>query len=143
MKEDRQLVYYEATMYQKETGRITMNKQCPLDGLECEPEPYILGTFHHATHYIAGASGDNPHAEERPRQNTQQDATVITPGVPVVLSSLPYPSCVVRIAGQEYVVDDGVLEWQTHQTGVYDITVEAFPYLDWHGKVVVTEVSTQ
>ena len=137
-------VYLDATIYDIRTGQIIANITGGLDVIKAQGHPYVMGKYDPDTHYILNAqSTSNPVPAARPAQNTQQDATVITPGVPVVLSSLPYPSCVVRIAGQEYVVEDGVLEWQTHQTGVYDITVESSPYLDWHGKVVVTEVSTQ
>lgn len=136
--------YLEASMYDGRTGRIIANVVGNIDVLEAQGFPYVFGKYEADTHYIANTQPHgSPTPKERPAQATEQDATVITPDVPVILSSLPCPSCTVRIAGQEYVVDDGVLEWQTHQTGVYDIVVEAFPYLDWHGKVVVAEVSPQ
>lgn len=134
--------YLEASLYDERTGRITVNLIGTVDVLGAQGFPYVLGRYESDTHYIVNTQPHGrPTPKERPAQTTEQDATVTTPGVPVVLSSLPRPGCEVRIAGQRYTVEDGVLEWSTSQPGVYAITVKAFPYLDWNGKVEVLEVT--
>lgn len=52
------------------------------------------------------------------------------------LSGLPQP-CRVHINGEAYDVDDGIFEYETTLAGTYFVTVEAFPWLDWKGEIII------
>ena len=52
----------------------------------------------------------------------------------MTLSGLPIP-CNISINGTAFDVKDGLLEMTTLLPGDYVIRAEAFPFVDWEGKV--------
>ncbi|WP_159990796.1 hypothetical protein [Pelistega ratti] len=105
--------------YDNETGRIISI----LDG--------DLGSvwLNRGEHFLLGVNADmsihyvkNGIVTERPSQQTVlKNAT---------LQNLPVP-CEITINGKIYECTDDKAELEFNQLGTYEITVSAFPYLDW------------
>jgi hypothetical protein len=127
--------YVSATHYDPNTGKILGQRTGFYRDILSEPYSYILGEGDSHTQYV-----DTTNAlltiRARPHMEAHPDKTTITADGEdtMTLSSLPI-SCTVTIGGTVYTVPDGVLEWSTLMPGEYPITISAFPYLDWEGKV--------
>ena len=125
------------TVYDADTGRII--------GLTCGPRSMVLlnetvfveGNYPADTHYI-DLSGTEPEPRTRPVMPVTQDKADVEVNEPVILSNLPVP-CRVTIGPAVYEVPDGTLEWSAAMPSAYGIEIEAFPYLNWKGKVTVVE----
>lgn len=119
--------------YDPETGRIMAHVCIPEDdraaverhkGRSGPLVPYD-GECGTETHYVCDGS-----VISRP---------VLTPGHERIpggfrLLGLPIP-CVVHVDGRTYEVDDGELEWITTVSGIRQVRVEAWPYLEWSMEV--------
>lgn len=105
------------TIYEPNTGRLRWTVRCPdfivevniPPGMSCvdgEWSPYSYFVF-------------NGEPRERPAIEVVIDGHTI--------SNLPIP-CTVKIDGQRYEVDDGVMELDSNHPGPHTLSVEAFPY---------------
>lgn len=124
-----------ATLYDENTGRISVCHYGEEETVKLNAIYYVLGHYDSETHYI-DLSGDNPEPRERPAMPVTQDKTEITADGEdfITLAGLPMP-CRVHIGSAEYDVPDGALEWSALMPAAYKIKAEAFPYLDWEGEV--------
>ena len=58
-------------------------------------------------------------------------------GIPGGFRLWGLPICRVHVDELVYDVDDGELEWTTSVSGIHQVRVEAWPYLDWERPVEV------
>ena len=95
------------------------------------------------THYV-DVSVTPPVLKPRPSQSTIQDKKeIIANGQDeLMLSNLPVP-CEVSFNQFAYQVDDGELTWTTLMPAIYQIKVEAFPFLDFESVVKAIEGNVQ
>ena len=95
------------------------------------------------THYV-DLSSIPPVLKPRLSQFTVQDKQEILANGQdeLKLSNLPVP-CEVSFNQFAYQVDDGELTWTTLMPAIYQIKVEAFPFLDFESEVKAVEGNVQ
>jgi len=124
--------------YDPKTGRIFSTVTVSEDiaeHMQAQGEALIEGDGNDLEHFI-DVSISPPKIRERPKQTTRQDKTHIKADGEdmMTLSGLPIP-CNISINGTAFDVKDGLLEMTTLLPGDYVIRAEAFPFVDWEGKV--------
>jgi hypothetical protein len=127
--------YVTATRYDPNTGEILGQRIGFYRDVLSEPYSFVLGEGDSKTQYI-DTTKSPPVIRARPAMAIRQSkTTIIADGVDsMTLSGLPVP-CDVTIGNSAYHVEDGELEWGTLMPRVYEIRVNAFPYLEWSTEV--------
>lgn len=92
---------------------------------------YVLGEWSGADYYM-NTLVNPPRLQKRPAQATTLIGTTLT--------NLPIPATII-LDGIRYDVDDGEAEFDLPLPGRYPVRVEAWPYQDWEGEVIVPVVS--
>ncbi len=127
--------YIVVTRYNADTGELSGKRSGTYGAIAQEPYPFVFGEFDHDTQYVDVVTKQ---IKPRPEMLISQNASTITANTAqmLTLGGLPL-NCYVSIGAHRYFVDDGILEWSTPMTGAFPITVECFPFLDWHSEVTV------
>ena len=124
-----------ATRYDPKTGQLGSIRNGQIADITAEGLPFALGEFDRDTQYVDVVAKQ---IKPRPEMLISQNASTITANTAQILTLGGLPlNCYVSIGAHRYFVDDGILEWSTPMTGAFPITVECFPFLDWHSEVTV------
>ena len=128
------MAYVEVSRYES-NGQISGFRTGELSDILLEGSPFVDGKWDGDKYYVDVRTEE---VKQRPEMLISQNAQTITANTAqmLTLGGLPL-NCYVSIGAHRYFVDDGILEWSTPMTGAFPITVECFPFLDWHSEVTV------
>ena len=142
-------VLVDAVIYERTTGEILCVRSGRESDIKYEAElnnaGVIIGTADINKHYV-DITGVPFTIRERPVMNIKQSkATIKADGKDTVkITGLPIP-CKITFGGISegarlpeimYEVTDGRLEWGTLLPQEYPISIEAFPFITWTGRII-------
>ena len=128
------MAYVEVSRYES-NGQISGVRTGELSDILLEGSPFVDGKWDGDKSYVDVRTEE---VKPRPEMLISQNAQTITANTAQILTLGGLPlNCYVSIGAHRYFVDDGILEWSTPMTGAFPITVECFPFLDWHSEVTV------
>lgn len=128
------MAYVEVSRYES-NGQISGFRTGELSDILLEGSPFVDGKWDGDKYYVDVRTEE---VKPRPEMLISQNAQTITANTAQILTLGGLPlNCYVSIGAHRYFVDDGILEWSTPMTGAFPITVECFPFLDWHSEVTV------
>lgn len=119
------------TIYEIRSGRISRVVTAPESMIQYQAqagESYVAGSANTLTQYVNTAKR---RVENRPTINGAVSKNpFVADGVDTsCISGLPKP-CIVLFEGEQYLTEDGVFEFTTDVPGIFQVIVQAWPYLD-------------
>ena len=122
----------EFTEYSPNTGEFTVVRGIPEEmAKEYANIPYVLGFHDGETEYFDLKSRQVKSRPEMPIKHTLTNNGILVSQIP--------PGTHAAIADEEFIIDDGELEWSSPIPGEWGLSLTNFPYQPVTLKVVVPE----